>query len=130
MQERGQISIEFLIVLILLSSLLLFSLAVFSERNTGFIHARENFEARLLADKMAREINAVYLAGNGTETRLLFEQRVDFNVSVLGNAVVLEWRNGYVDAPVLTDDITIISLSQGTWINVRNVSGGIEIENA
>ena len=79
--------------------------------------------------KLAREINAVYLAGNGTETRLFVDKRVDLNASVLGNSIIVEWAQGYADAPLLTDSISIASLSQGSWINIRNASGVKEIEN-
>lgn len=130
MREKGQVSIEFLIVVILLFAILLFSLAVFTQRNTGYIQARQSREASLLADGLAREINAVYLAGTGTETSFLVEKRSDFNVSFLGNSLIVEWENGYVDRAVLTDNISVKSLSQGQLVSIRNVSGGIEIENA
>jgi len=129
MREKGQVSVEFLIVLVLLLSLFLFSLAIFSEKNSGFILSKENYEARLVAKQVARTINYVHLAGQGTEARILLQKRVDFNVSVLGNAVVVEWRDNYHDAALLTDNVTVNSLKQGGLINVKNVSGVVEIEN-
>ena len=57
MNPKAQISIEFLIVIILLVGVLLFSLAVFSEKNHGLILSQENYEAKLIADQIAEKAN-------------------------------------------------------------------------
>lgn len=130
MNGKGQVSIEFIIVILMLLALFMFSLGVFAERNAGYIHSREQFEAKVLAEKLARTINAVHTAGNGTEAAILLEKNGDFNVTVSGNAVNVEWRDNFVDSALLTDNVTINSLTLGNFVNVKNVSGGIEIENA
>ena len=130
MNSHAQISVEFIIVLVLLFSLFLFSIWVFREQNTGYIYSREQHEAKLLANKLARTINNVYLAGDGTETGLLLEKRFDFNVSVSGNAVIVAWQDNYADAALLTDVVSAGSIEIGRSINVKNAGGGIEIENA
>lgn len=130
MKAKAQVSVEFIIVIIVLLSLFLFSIWIYSERQTGFIFARENYEAKLLADKIARTANNVYLAGNGAQARILLEKNVDFNVSFLGNAVQVAWRDNYIDSALLTDNVTVNSLALGQWVNVRNVAGGIVIENS
>ena len=130
MNSKAQISVEFIIVLVLLFSLFLFSLWVFAERNTGYIYSRENHEAMLLANKLARTINNVYLAGNGMEAELLLEKRGDFNVSVSGNAVIVSWRDNYLDAALLTDEISAGGVEIGQKVNVKNVNGGVVVESA
>jgi len=130
MRKKGQVSVEFLIVLALLFGLLLFSLAVFAERNSGYIYSRERHEAGLLASGLARTINSIHLAGSGAETRVLLGKKgIDFNAAVLGNAVVVEWRDNYVDAALLTGDVTAGPLELGGFANVRNVNGSVVIEN-
>jgi len=128
--QKGQVSVEFLIVLALLLALLLFSLAVFAERNSGFIYSKERHEAGLLAGKLARTINGVHLAGDGAEARLLLEKRLDFNVAVLGNAVVVEWRDNYVDVALLTENVSAEQLELGKFVNVKNNGGSVVVENA
>jgi len=130
MKEKAQVSVEFIIVVILLLALFLLSVGIFAEKNTGYMQSKEQFEARLVADKLAKTVNNVYLAGPGTEASLLLEKKIEFQISVSGNAVTVEWRDNYVDAALLTDQVTINSLEQGSWLNVKNVNGGIEIETA
>jgi len=131
MEKKGQVSIEFIIVIVLLLALFLFSLTIFSERNSGYIYSKESYEARLIADKLAAAVNTVHLAGPGTEANVLLEERgIDFNVSVTGNAVVVEWRDSHIDSGLLTDNVTTGAISTGNLVNVKNVNGGIEVENA
>ena len=130
MNFKGQVSVEFIIVLMLLFSLFLFSLWVFGEKNETYIYAKENHEAKLLANKLARTVNSVYLAGNGTEARVLVERNIDFNVSAAGRSIIIGWRDNYVDAALLTDNITLGQVTQGNWVNVKNINGGVRIENA
>jgi uncharacterized protein (UPF0333 family) len=129
--EKGQVSVEFLIVLALLLVLFLFSMAIFAERNSGFIYSKERHEAGVVAGKLARTINGIHLAGGGAEATVLLEEKgIDFNVSVSGNSVVVEWQGNYVDAALLTDGVSAAQIGFGRFVNVRNVNGGIVIENA
>ena len=130
MSKKAQISVEFIIAVLLLLSLFLFSLGLFGEKNKGFIYSREHYEAKLTADKIGNTINHVYAAGPGTETRLLLEKNVDFNISISGNAVAVWWKGRFADSALLTDNITVHSLIQGSWLRVWNENGGINIENA
>jgi len=130
MEKKGQVSFEFTIILILLFSLFLFAIWVFQGKNTELIFSKENFEAELLSEKFSREINNVFLAGHGTETKILLEKNADFNVSVPGDKVIVSWRGYYADAPLLTGNVKAGSIRAGGFVNIRNVNGGIEIENA
>lgn len=130
MREKAQISVEFIIVVLLLLSLFLFSLGLFGEKNRGFIYSRERYEAKLTADKISGAINSVYAAGPGAEERLLLEKNVDFNIGISGNAVTVSWGDSTVDSALVTGSVTVHGLSQGDWIRVRNENGGIHIESA
>jgi len=125
MKEKGQVSIEFIIVLIVLLGVLLFSLAAYTEKNTGYIYSMENYEAKLVADKLARAINAVHLAGPGSEATVLLEERDNFNLGISRNAVFAAWRNNYVDSALLTRNITSVSIKPGQTVLVKNVNGTI-----
>jgi len=130
MNRNAQVSVEFIIVILLLLSLFLFSLGVFGEKNNGYIHLREQYEARLVADKLARTINYVHAAGPGAEASIFLEERLKADITISGNAAAVEWRDNYVDSALLTDNVTVNSISQGSWLTVKNVNGGIEIEEA
>jgi len=130
MNGKGQVSIEFLIIVIVLLSLFLFSLFVFNEKNSGLIFSKQGYEARLLAGKLAGTINEVYLAGDGAEARILLENKGDFNVSIANGAAIVEWQGNYVAKKLMTGNASASPLSLGKWVNVRNVSGVIEVENS
>ena len=131
MNKKAQISAEFIIILMLLMSVFVFAVFVYGEQNTGFINSRENFEAKLLSEKIARGINNVYLDGNGAKTVILADKRVnDFNAYISGNAVIVEWGNNYVDSSVLTSNVTVNSLTLGQFVNIKNNGTGIEIDNS
>ncbi len=130
MDIRAQVSVEFLIVLILLLGLLLFSLAVFSEKNEGFILSKENYKARLIANQIAEKANTVLTSGNGAEVSFRLKKLEGFEPSVAGNAVRVSWRDNFVDSPLLTNDVTVNNLALGEGIKIKNQKGEIVIDFA
>ncbi len=130
MKEKGQITVEFFIAISVLVFIFAFSLSVYNERNQGFIFSRESYNSKLLAQELADGINVVFLAGDGAETIVLLENKGDFNVDVVGSSVQVSWRGGYADSKILTERVTVESLSLGGRVNIRNRNGGITVENA
>ncbi len=129
--KKGQISIEFVIIMSVLFLLLLFSLNVFQEKQTGLTYSKQQFEAKLLSEKIARTINEVYLSGNGTSTTIILEKKFDYNITVINNAIVVELENNiYKDSPLLTNNVLINSIELGKKTNFRNNNGVIEIETS
>lgn len=128
--KSGQITIEFLIALGFLTLIFGFSLYVFSEKNSGFIHSKNAFNAKLLAQELSGCINSVFLAGDGAETRVLLKDKGDFNVSVSNGSVQVSYGSEYASSKVFTGNITVKSISLGGAVNVKNTGGGIIIENA
>ena len=130
MEGKGQITVEFVIAISALVFIFAFSLFVYNERNQGFIFSRESYNSGLLAQELADGINVVFLAGDGAETTVLLRDKGDFNVGVVGSSVQVSWRSGYADSKILTESVTVESLSLGGRVNIRNRDGGIIIENA
>jgi len=128
--EKAQVTIEFMIILVVLFGILLSSIAIFGEKNEGFILSREQLEADRVADKIARTVNAVFLAGNGTEAKIVLERDFNYEITIEGNAVHVNWRNNFSDASLDTNYVTIISATPGNQVNVKNSAGVVTIENS
>ena len=130
MNLKAQVTVEFMIVLVILLSVLLFSLLVFGEKQSGFILSREQFLAKLEAGKIAGAANAVFLAGNGAKTTIVLEKSFDYSVEFLGNSVNVKWKDTYQSAPLLTSNATAPPIVSGSKITVKNSNGALVIENA
>ena len=130
MRNKAQVSVEFLIVLIAVTLILLASVFIFSEKNSGFILSKENSEARLAAKKVSRAVNEVFLDGNGTTSLVALERSFDYEIACSGNAVQVKWKSNFVDSPMLTDSVTLNSLELGELVKVSNVGGVVIVENA
>lgn len=128
MNSKAQVSMEFLIIVILLIGILLFSLSVFAEKNQGLILSMENYEAQLIADQIAEKTNAVYAAGNGTETTIRLKQIEGFTPSINGNAVRVSWRDNFVDSALITSNVRVNNIAIGQEIKIENINEEIIID--
>lgn len=128
MGSRGQVSVEFMAVLAILFSLLLFCVFVFNEKQSEQIFSREQFQSKLAADKIARTVNTVFLAGNGTQTKIVLEKDLDYSAEFFENAVQVKWRNNFSDSALLTSNVTAGTVKSGSTIKISNNNGGIVVE--
>lgn len=128
MKEKGQVLIEFLVIITLLLGLFLFAIGVFQEKNNGFLFFKEGTQAQQTANQLARTINAVFLAGNGTKTIVLLEKNVDYTMLFSGNSVQVHWRNQFVGASLNTNRINAGALGAETKLLVSNNNGEIVVE--
>jgi|SRR3989344_4070627 len=127
--KNGQVSVELIIIMFFLMLILLFSVAVFNERNSGFAISKQQAEAKLIAENMAGHINSVFLAGDGAETAISLEKVLDYNVSVSGNSLRVFWSDGFNDAALATGNVTIISAVPGKDVSVKNENGVVVVES-
>ncbi len=130
MNGKAQVSIEFLIVVVLLVSLLLFSLSIYGEKRQGLTLSQENHEAKTIADKLAENINGIVVVGNGAETTIRLKQIEGFAPSIAGNAARVSWRNNFVDSALLTNNVTVNNLALGKELKIENINGEIVIDFA
>ncbi|MBS3058802.1 MAG: hypothetical protein J4224_00045 [Candidatus Diapherotrites archaeon] len=127
MKRKAQITVEFTIVLVLLFLVLGASLAIFSERNAALNASRAQLEAKNLAFNVARTINQVHLAGNGTETAVLLDDKgLGFDLNIAGNSVDVSFGGGTASAPLITPQIVSGTYAIGEFVDVRNNNGNIE----
>ncbi|HZX34424.1 MAG TPA: hypothetical protein VFF09_03515 [archaeon] len=130
MKSNAQVSVEFIIVLSLLFGVLLLSLAVFGEKNSGFILLQKGSEAQLEARKISLAVNSVFLAGNGAETEIALGANPDSNILFSGNAVQVHWSGGFADSALITENINAASFSGTGTATVKNIEGVVSVEKA
>ena len=128
MNPKAQVSIEFIIVVVLLFTILLFALFAFGEKSQGLYLSQENYEAKLIADQIAEKANAVLTSGNGTKVSFRLKQIQGFEPSIAGNAARVSWRSNFVDSPLLTSNVTANNLALGREMKIENINGEIIID--
>ena len=131
MKNKGQVSIEFLLVIIVSLVILGFSLFIYSEKNFDLINTKERFEANLLANQLARNINEIHFSGNGASIELIVKNKFGFEyvLSVRGNAVRVGYGEFYVDAPLVTQNTADFDGVEGL-LKIENQLGRIVVLNA
>jgi uncharacterized protein (UPF0333 family) len=100
--NSGQISMEFIVSVIMILIIFLFGLIVFQDRSdfnsTRFI----NWESELVANRIARNINNIYLSDENTQVLdHIYWQGKNKYVLFSDKAVNVFNDFGYIDAPIL-----------------------------
>lgn len=128
MKTKAQVSVEFMIILAILFGILLFSTAIFGSNTRDLALIKQSEEAKIIADNTGRAINAIYLAGNGASTQIVFEQSFDYNILVENNAIRIGWETQFADSQLLTDNIIISGISPGSIARIWNDEGVVKLE--
>ncbi|MBU2100133.1 hypothetical protein KKB11_02795 [Candidatus Micrarchaeota archaeon] len=126
-KSRGQISVEFIITLILL--FLMFSVIVFisTQQKENIDFGADKIKAKTLLEKTSRAVNGIYLSGNGSETKITKNFDLDFGIEE--NTLRVEFGKGqFVSTSLLTKKIVLIQKDDASEIEIRNENGVIEIE--
>jgi len=123
---HGQISVEFLIILIVLFLVLIFSVWVSGVKGKEVNDYKINESAKLAAFNTATAINGAYLAGDGFESVAEMDGfGFDFNISVEGSAVIVSWEDNFVDYPILTDRVVLGAVAFGEIATIRTMDGNV-----
>jgi hypothetical protein len=120
---KAQISFEFLIVLFFLFIFFLISVAIYVDENKTFMSIQSTLRAKEFAFKISRVVNKVYGAGSGSSFTMLYEP--DFNLTIRGRLVEVYLDGTNAQAPLVTDKITIASITRGKFVKVSNENGTI-----
>jgi hypothetical protein len=128
MREHAQFTAEFMVVMIALLMIFLLSVYVFWQKSTSFMFVKHGYDAKYLSEKLARKINEVFLTGDGTQTTVVLEKRIDGNITVQGQYVVVRWRGQTYSVRLLTDNVTMGTIDIGTQLRITNSNGVITVE--
>ena len=124
---RGQLTVEFVVVLLIVT--LLFSASVFvaGEQSNSFNASKRFLDAKQLALKMARTVNDVYLAGDGAKTRVFMPAPFDYNLSVSGRYLEASFDNQFADAPLVSSNVRVNSFTAGGYVFVARLDQNVVI---
>lgn len=126
---KAQVSVEFMILILLLSLLFILytqnSLSLQKEN----IAIKIDQEAKKLSDKIAFEINTAVKSGSGYQRRFFVENTFagisEFDISVQNYGVTVSWSQKSVSSQITTKNITG-NVSKG-WNLVENRAGIIYV---
>ncbi len=100
-QPRGQISAEFVITLVLLFLMFSLVVAVSVEQKKNIDFNSEKIKAKTLSEKIARNINGIYISGEGSKT--IITKNYDFEIEFEENSVKIKFRQGqFISTSLLT----------------------------
>jgi len=126
---KGQISIEFLILISILTIIILLFLWNNLSLDYKMIGIKSNVEAKKFCDQIAFEINAAVKAGDGYERRFFVKDNFfgasDFDIYVGSYSVSIDWDEKSVSCRIITKNTTG-SISKG-WNNIKNINGEIVV---
>ena|SRR3989338_7345118 len=124
---RGQLTVEFTVIALLVVLIFSTSVFVFGERNNAFNAGRKLMDARQFSASLARAVNDVYLAGEGARTQVFLPQPFDYNVSVGGRYLEVSFDNKSVYAALLTSNVRVNSFTAGGYVSVRRLDQNMVI---
>src|SRR3989338_8024016 len=135
--KRSQISVEFIIILAVMLIVFLGVFIIADKRTAEMYNTRTKLYANMEADKLASDVNGVFLAGSGTRRismlPLTLKDNSAYNISIYPNEHKLQvvWQNSgiedYYSAALIAGNISGILSSINYPVNVSNVNGGIII---
>lgn len=113
--KRSQITVDFIIVLIIALILFLVLFSTIDKRTTQMYSLRTNLYAKEMADKVATNINTIFLAGDGTSNTLIIPETLkdltDYELRIYPNSHIVDISWYFADSrrhyssPILTSGI-------------------------
>ncbi|VVB98483.1 Uncharacterised protein [uncultured archaeon] len=123
---KGQVSSEFLLVLVILLGVLATGIIIFEGQQDILAYQSDLDHATIVAQKLAGAVNAVHHGGNGTRTELSVEGIGDLEVTFQRNYVQVRKNNAVVQEPMVTGRLNATALVGGNY-NITNLDGVIMI---
>jgi len=124
---KGQTSVEFLILMSILTVITLLFLWNNLSLDYKMIGIKTNTEAKKFCDEIAFEINAAVKAGNGYERNFHVKDNFfgasDFDIYVGSYSVSIDWDEKSVSCKIITKNTTG-AISKG-WNQIKNENGEI-----
>ncbi len=135
--RRSQASVDLLIIFSMLFAVFLFVFVTINQRDDRINPLKTEYYARAVCDRMAIEINTVFLAGNGaTKTVYLVESLKDttpYSLSVYPNGRFVEVNWNYMNSPkhysspIITGNVVGDLTGLNGKIVISNFNGAINL---
>ncbi|VVB66412.1 Uncharacterised protein [Candidatus Gugararchaeum adminiculabundum] len=123
---KGQVTAEFLIILIALLGVLLFAYGASYNFKKAELSFENMLQGKSIAYRVARTVNEVYFAGDGTEAKVFIDS--GYTLEATPNILVVEKEKRIIgDFPLATMNVTVMTTSFGKYASVRNIDGVVYI---
>ncbi|VVB98062.1 Uncharacterised protein [uncultured archaeon] len=126
--SKGQASTEMLVIFAGMMAVFIFLLYLFSGEITTVHETRNFMDAFTAASTLGAAINAIYLAGDGTNTTLNLQQ-ANVTLWIDGRTLNAIAGSSFYDWPLLTNSTASSNISTGSLV-IQNSNGVISIANA
>ncbi|MBS3058397.1 MAG: hypothetical protein J4478_03260 [Candidatus Diapherotrites archaeon] len=125
---KGQITIEFLVVVVALLLVLNFAFIVYRNNSILLSSNEELSEARVLAASVGNALNSTFLAGSGASGTFFFKKIRDINASLSGNVLQLSSSSGLADFTLITSSVNFEGFAFNESLNIYNDNGVVVVE--
>ena len=125
---RGQITVEFLVVVIALLFIFNFALAIYSNNSLFLSSFEEKSEAEEISARIGNALNSVFFAGNGASIKAVFYKKADFNASIHSNVLAVRSKNTIADFALATSGISFEGFAFGKKLEISNIEGIVVVE--
>jgi hypothetical protein len=125
---KAQISFEFIIVLFFLLVFLLISVEIYTDENKTLLSIQSTIRANEFAFKVSRVMNKVYQAGSGSSFIIFYES--DFDLIINKRMVEVHLDKTTAQAPLVTDKVSVGTITKGGFVKVSNKNGTIVMNDA
>lgn len=128
--KKGQVSIEFIITVLFIFFIFIFSLAIFQSRVAVNNNSFFSWEASQNADRIARNINSVALMDNNSSiSEYIYWRNNEFSVDFSIRTVQVNYvRGNFADSIIFTDVNNQTSVFEGLII-FEKVNDEVVIRN-
>lgn len=130
---KAQISVDFIMIFSVALIIFLFLFSIVSKRNGELDSTRTLLYAKSVSDKLAFDINSIFLAGNGVTKTILLQSTLkddtnyDLNIYPTEHLIKINWNNRQYSSTLLTSSLSgALTSLQGEY-DIANVDGIITI---
>lgn len=107
---KGQVSLEFMIVVAISLVVFLFMFSITDRRNDEMFASSTNMHAKMQVRGLAEIINNVFLSGEGSKDSYALPDKLrdgtNYSVSVYANYLEINWDSKQYGVPLLTGDVS------------------------
>jgi hypothetical protein len=131
LEQKGQISIELLIIVGLLFALFSFSLYVAQEKSSTIKYQEQYIEAKQLVQFLGNTINAMDMMPNGTTKYISLNKKFDYYFAIHSHGLhlIIPESTAYYDFPLTTNEV-ILNATNYEYISISKTNNQVVINDA
>lgn len=133
-KTKGQMSVELILISIAVLSVFLTMFAIINYRNTEITSTKQFLDSKDIADKLARDINEVYIGGFGSNRFVFLSNATLDNTPITlrvfpeNRMVKIEWGERFYTSPLVTSRV-VGNINGNTSENFTLIQGRVNLTN-